>query len=174
VSIDAMGSRPPKVLVTAASKYGATAEIARAVGEVLAARGLEVSVLAPERVTTVDGYDACVIGSAVYAGRWRKEVKDLVERVAEPLRVRPVWLFSSGMASSPPKATGDPSDAVSIIEAAQPRDHRMFTGRLDRARLGFFERRLMRAVKASYGDYRDWSSIRAWAATIADTLQSEA
>ena len=38
-----------KLLVCAASKYGATSEIARAVAGVLAERGCEVTVLSPDR-----------------------------------------------------------------------------------------------------------------------------
>jgi menaquinone-dependent protoporphyrinogen oxidase len=42
-----------KVLVTAASRYGSTAEIAAAIGEQLRGRGFEVAVLAPEYVGNV-------------------------------------------------------------------------------------------------------------------------
>ena len=38
-----------KVLACAASKYGATSEIAQAVADVLSLRGCEVTVLPPER-----------------------------------------------------------------------------------------------------------------------------
>jgi menaquinone-dependent protoporphyrinogen oxidase len=47
-----------KVLVSAASKYGATSEIAQAVANVLAERGCEVTVLPPEKVSPVEGSDA--------------------------------------------------------------------------------------------------------------------
>lgn len=38
-----------KVLVSSASKYGATSDIAKAVADVLAGRGLEVSVVPPSQ-----------------------------------------------------------------------------------------------------------------------------
>jgi menaquinone-dependent protoporphyrinogen IX oxidase len=44
-----------RVLVTAATRHGATAEIAAANGEVLADRGLDPTVVAPEQVKGVDG-----------------------------------------------------------------------------------------------------------------------
>jgi menaquinone-dependent protoporphyrinogen oxidase len=53
-----------RVLVTAAPKYGATAEIAQMIAEVLADRGLEPTVVPPEQVEGVDGYDAVVLGWA--------------------------------------------------------------------------------------------------------------
>jgi menaquinone-dependent protoporphyrinogen oxidase len=57
-----------RVLVTAATKYGATTEIAQAIAETLGEHGLEPTIVPPERVEGVDGYDAVVVGSAVYAG----------------------------------------------------------------------------------------------------------
>lgn len=57
-----------KILVTAASKHGATAEIAKAIAEALQTRGLEVTVASVEQVDRIDGYGAFVLMSAVYAG----------------------------------------------------------------------------------------------------------
>jgi hypothetical protein len=47
-----------KVLVCAASKYGATGEIAQAVADVLAGRGCEVTVLPADKAGTVEEFDA--------------------------------------------------------------------------------------------------------------------
>lgn len=49
-----------KVLVSAASKYGATSEIAQAVADVLAGRDLEVMVIPPPEVGAVEEFDAVV------------------------------------------------------------------------------------------------------------------
>jgi menaquinone-dependent protoporphyrinogen oxidase len=86
-----------KVLVTAASKHGATAEIGATIGEVLGGeQGLDATVVPPEEVAAVDGYDAVVLGSAVYAGHWMAAAKELVDRAGSALAGKPVWLFSSG------------------------------------------------------------------------------
>ena len=45
-----------KVLVAAASKHGATAEIAEAIGRTLERSGLDVAVLAAAEVTTLQPY----------------------------------------------------------------------------------------------------------------------
>ncbi len=90
-----------RVLVCAASKYGATGEIARAVADVLAERGCEVTVLPPEKVDAVEEFDAVVLGSAVYMGQWMKPARELAERSAGALAARPVWLFSSGPVGEP-------------------------------------------------------------------------
>jgi menaquinone-dependent protoporphyrinogen oxidase len=57
-----------KVLVAAASRYGATAEIAQAIADVLGERGLDSTVTQPEQVGRIEDYDALVLGSAVYTG----------------------------------------------------------------------------------------------------------
>jgi len=67
-----------RVLVSTASKHGATAEIAEEIGrtlrETLQERGGSgddvVEVHPVEEVSSVDNYDAVVLGSAVYAGHW--------------------------------------------------------------------------------------------------------
>jgi menaquinone-dependent protoporphyrinogen oxidase len=160
-----------KVLVTAATRYGATGEIAQTIGEVLREHGHDTTVGPPEDVT-VDGYDAVVLGSAVYAGRWLKPARELVERSRDTLAARPVWLFSSGPVGDPPKPEEDPVDAAGIVAATGAREHRVFAGKLVRRRLGFADKAIAVALRVPDGDFRDWTEIRRWAAGIADALRS--
>jgi menaquinone-dependent protoporphyrinogen oxidase len=159
------------VLVAVASKYGATRGIADAIGRGLVERGIDAHVLDVEEVDGVAGYDAVVLGSAVYAGRWLQAARSLVdERVAE-LALLPTWLFSSGPIGAPPKP--EPDEAVQIdkiIGLLAPREHRVFAGELVRSRLSLPERALVRAFRAAEGDFRDWDEIDAWAGSIAASL----
>jgi menaquinone-dependent protoporphyrinogen oxidase len=159
-----------RVLVTAATKYGATAEIAAAIAEVLDEHGLEATVLPPDQVEEVDGYDAVVLGSAVYAGHWLKPARELVERHAGALASRPVWLFSSGPVGDPPKPEEDPVDVADLLAATDAREHRIFAGKLVRKQLSFPERAIVSALRVPEGDFRDWTEIRRWAAGIADAM----
>jgi menaquinone-dependent protoporphyrinogen oxidase len=159
-----------KVLVTAASKYGATAEIASAIGEVLTARGLDASVLPPEDVASVDEYDAVVLGSAVYAGRWMKSARELVDRTGESLSSRPVWLFSSGPVGDPPKPDEVTVDAAAMMAATGASEHRVFVGKIERKQLSFGDKAIAMALRVPDGDFRDWDDIRGWASDIADAL----
>lgn len=161
-----------KVLVSAGSKHGATAEIAAAIAETLTAAGHEALAVAPERVTSVAGYDAIVLGSAVYAGHWIGSAKQLVEREGAALKVRPVWLFSSGPIGTPPKPEEEPADVAPMRAATGARDHRTFAGLVDRGRLGLGEKAILRMVKATDGDFRPWDDIRVWAGEIAAALAS--
>ena len=52
----------------------------------------------------------------------------------------------------------------------KPNEHRVFFGALNKSKLGFAERMMVKAVKAPEGDFRDWDSIRDWADGIAPEL----
>ena len=158
------------VLVAAASKYGATAEIAAAVAQNLRDRGYAVALLPIDAVDSVEGYDAVVLGSAVYMGRWRSSAREMVADRAADLRKRPVWLFSSGPTGEVARPAEDPVDVKEIILLTNARGHRLFAGRLERGRLGFADRAVVMALRAADGDFRDWSDIKSWTDEIADAL----
>jgi menaquinone-dependent protoporphyrinogen oxidase len=160
-----------RVLVAVASKYGATREIAEAVGRGLTERGHEVDVRDVADAGAVSEFAAVVLGSAVYAGRWLEAARAFVDEHALELAARPTWLFSSGPIGDPPRPVGD--DAVhvdEIVERTKAREHRVFAGKLDRTKLSFGERAIAFAFRADVGDFRDWDAIAAWAVEIADTL----
>jgi menaquinone-dependent protoporphyrinogen oxidase len=161
-----------KVLVSAASKHGATTEVAATIGAALTAAGVDAIVAAPLDVTSVDGFDAAVIGSAVYAGRWLDPAKDLLQHHHEALSRIPVWLFSSGPVGDPPKPVEDPLDVAAMMTLVGARGHRVFAGQIDKSRLGLGERAILAAVRAPEGDYRPWAEIDAWAKELAEALQA--
>jgi menaquinone-dependent protoporphyrinogen oxidase len=150
----------------------ATAEIARAMGDVLSERGLEVTVIPPEEAGAIEDYDAVVLGSAVYMGQWMKPATELVDRSAEALAARPVWLFSSGPVGDPPKPAENPVEVSQLLEVTKARDHRVFAGKLVKKQLSFAERAMALALRAQEGDFRDWDEIKGWAARIADALEA--
>jgi len=159
-----------RVLVVAASKHGATAEIATALGQALAHRGITAAVADAEDVADLEEYDAVVLGSAVYAGRWRKAARELAERHGAFLSSRPVWLFSSGPVGDPLKPEEDPVDVEQIVTIVGARGHRVFAGKIDKSRLGLAEKALVKSLKVPEGDYRNWDDVAAWAGEIAGKL----
>lgn len=163
-----------RILVTAASRHEATSEVAKAIADTLERAGFEVVLQRPEEVGHVVGYNAAVLGSAIYVGRWLKPATDLVERTSTSLRNIPVWLFSTGPVGEPLKPDGVPADVALMMEASGARDHRVFGGRLDRRQLRFAEKALVRMVGAADGDYRPWDDIEAWAEGIDSTLKARA
>jgi menaquinone-dependent protoporphyrinogen oxidase len=162
-----------RVLVSAGSKHGATAEIADRIGRTLGNRGFEVTVSRPDEVDDVSGYDAVILGSAVYAGHWVASAKELAELVAAASPPIPTWLFSSGPVGDPPKPDETPVDVAAVAGATSARDHRVFSGKIDKSKLSFGEKAILVAVRAPEGDFRDWDEIEAWAEEIAEKLASE-
>ena len=161
-----------RVLVAAASRYGATAEIADAIGDRLKMADLEVTVTTVDDAPGIEGYDAVVLGSAVYAGRWLKAARKFVKRNRDGLAATRVWLFSSGPIGQPPQPDGeDAVDVTAIVEAVTPEEHRILPGKLDKDQLTFGERAIVVAVRSAEGDYRDWDEISAWADEIAAALR---
>ena len=57
-----------------------------AIAERLRAFGIDVDRARPEDVTSVEGYDAFVIGSAIYMTRWTDEAVDFTRRFSGALR----------------------------------------------------------------------------------------
>ena len=166
-----------KILVTYATKYGATAEVAQQIGEVLKAEGLDVDLLPVKKAGKPDGYTAVVLGSAVYIGGWRKEAAQYLQENETALASLPLWLFSSG-----PTGDGDPVELLKgwrlpealkpVADRIQPRDIAVFGGALDPDKMNFLEKTLIKNVKAPTGDFRDWSAIESWAKGIAAALKA--
>jgi menaquinone-dependent protoporphyrinogen oxidase len=166
-----------KVLVAYGTKYGATAEIAERIGEVLAGTGLTCEVRSADKVSALSAYSAVVLGSGVYIGRWRKEAVRFLQAHEAELAQRPVWLFSSG-----PTGEGDPVELLQgwrfpsslqpVIDHIQPRDIAVFHGALDASKLNFLEKWVLNRIKTPVGDFRDWDAIGAWAAEIGKELHS--
>lgn len=159
-----------KVLVVVASRHGSTTEIARAIGVRLRARGLDVDVLEPMDVSSPAGYDAVVIGSAIYTGNWLKSAREFVEMHTDALSARRVWLFGSGpLADTESKSIPD-EKIDRLTSATGSLGHHIFAGRLDRTELNRAERLLTKIVHAPDGDFRDWDDVARWADQIADAL----
>ncbi|MGY1808318.1 flavodoxin domain-containing protein [Blastococcus sp. SYSU D00669] len=163
----------PRVLVVVASRHGATADVATALARGLAdcpagrAAGLSALAVPAAQRPNPAPFDAVVLGSAVYAGRWLDQARQYAALYADTLRARPVWLFSSGPIGEPPFPPDEPHDAAPLTTLTGARDHRVFAGRLDQARLSFGERAMVTAMRAPLGDFRDWPAIDAWAVEIA-------
>ena len=164
-----------RILVAYSSKHNATAEIAKVIGEALRkSNSATVDVQSAEAVQDIASYDAVVLGSAVYMGRWQPAA-DFLKKHEGELAQRPVWLFSSG-----PTGEGDPQALLKgwkfpiplqpVADRIKPRDVAVFPGKLDPRELNVFDRSVVGMVKAPIGDFRDWNLIQSWAAIIAQAL----
>jgi menaquinone-dependent protoporphyrinogen oxidase len=160
-----------KVLVASASKHGSTEGIAEAIAERLRQLGHDAVAMRAEDVPDLHSVHAVVLGSAVYAGSWMNEATEFAEANVEILSSLPLWLFSSGpLGTEVDDEEEQPRQLAELRERLRPRGHRMFFGALDRSKLGFGERMMVKAVKAPEGDFRDWNAISAWADEIGREL----
>jgi len=165
------------VVVIYASKYGATAEIAKKIGEVLCQAGLQADVVSADQVRNVSEYRAVVLGSALYVGKWQKGAETFLRANEKSLADRPVWLFSSG-----PTGEGYPVQLVEgqrlpaalqpVVDRIRPRDIAVFHGNINPDKLSFIEKFAIKSiVKKPFGDFRDWEMIVTWANQIAHNLK---
>ena len=158
-----------RVLVVFGSRRGGTAEIATAVADTLRSQGLTVDCVRAAEVRDVASYDAFVIGGALYAARWIREVRRFVVRNATALRARPVWMFSSGpLDDSARRQALRPVRGVAALMAhIGARGHATFGGRLAADATGFPAAAMARTHA---GDWRSWDEIKDWARDIANAL----
>ena len=162
-----------KVLVAYGTTNGSTAQIAEAIADVLRKEGLTVEAMSARSVTSLESYDAVVVGGGLYAGRWHKDARRFVRRHARELSRRPLWFFSSG----PLDASASERDIPPVpgVRRAMIRldvqEHVTFGGCLEEGARGFIAGKIVSSGKG--GDFRDFSQIEAWAARIGSELVKE-
>ena len=180
-----------RVLVAYASKSGGTKGIAEFIGERLRGQGLQADVQDAGSIQDAGGYDAYVVGSAVYMFHWMKGAKQFLSHNKKALAGKPVWLFSSGpVGTDRTNAKGQdlldvsvsgPKELEELQEATSFRDHKVFFGALDASKLtgvtGMMYRMARRSEEARKsmpeGDFRDWKEIETWANDIATALSTQ-
>lgn len=151
-----------RVLVAHASKHGGTEGLAQWVGEALEHQGFEAVVLPASSVTEVDTYDAVIVGGALYMFRWHADARNFVKRYQTVLRMKPVWLFSSGPLddSATEREIPPVRSAGKALDRIGARGHMTFGGRMlpDTN------------AKLPVGDWRNRDRVDRWVEEIVDEL----
>jgi menaquinone-dependent protoporphyrinogen oxidase len=160
-----------RVLIAYSSKMGGTEGIAQRLGTALVERGIGADVTPVGHAGPLSGYDAVIVGSGLYAMRWRRGARRFVRRHADALRSMPVWFFSSGPLdeSATEKEIPPVGRVRSLMDRVGAKGHATFGGRLESDARGFPASAL---AKRNAGDWRDPEQIRRWANHIADELLS--
>ena len=153
------------ILVAYASRMGANAEIAERVAEQLRDAGHVVETSPCATAPDAGGYDAVILGSAIYVGRWDRSALRYLRTQSAALAERPTWLFQSG-----PCGEGAETEQVAAPRAVRRLTARIglappvtFGGRLDRSLARTRISRWM-ATGTYAGDFRDWERVRSWTA----------
>ena len=169
-----MGVGMNKVLVVYATKSGCTIDVAKQIGDTLAARGGSVDVVPAEKAGGVAGYDAVVVGSGVRMGQWHESARTWVTANADALKAVPVAFYTCNLtlAQEPGKTDEVRAFTDPLIEATgvKPIDIGLFAGWNEPKKFSLVERVIMKAMKAPQGDFRDFAAIESWTQNVAPKL----
>jgi len=164
------------ILVTYATRYGSTQEVAEAVAATLRDGGLEVELQPSQKVRTLQGYSGVILGAPLFMFHWHKEALGFLSRHQQALMELPVAVFALGPVHDPhDEQEWQDSQTQLDQELAKfpwfkPVTIQMFGGKYDPARLSFPLKAM--AGKAPATDIRDWQAIRAWAGEFPRSLQA--
>jgi menaquinone-dependent protoporphyrinogen oxidase len=164
-----------QTLVTYASKYGSTKEIAERIASTLQQQGISTTVQTASDVSSLAPYDAVVIGSALYGGNWLPQARDFIEKFQDALAKKEVWVFSSGPAThdDPVHVLGgwhSPESLKDSLNIIRPQSIILFSGKMDVTKLSAEDYLVSSSLRGTSGDYRNWSAIEGWAKEISFAL----
>lgn len=167
-----------KILVTYASRNGATAGVAEAIAKTLSEKGAQVDLLPMGAVKDLSPYQAVVAGSAIQAGQWLPEAIQFMQANQAALSRKPFAAFLVCMTLAMPKAEYRQHVATwlqPVRSMVHPVSEGLFAGALDIKKIPSFSDRLKFRLSVmlgvwSEGDHRDWKAISAWAGSLPAVL----
>ena len=160
------------ILVTYASRAGATRGVAEAIGQTLAAGGTPVEVRPMAQVTDLAGFRAVVAGSAIQGGAWLPEAMEFMRTQRAALARQPFAAFlvcmTLCMGKGEPYRPHVATWLAPVRAAVRPVSEGLFAGAFDLCQVPAFGDRLKFRMSMAMGvwptgDHRDWDAIRAWA-----------
>jgi menaquinone-dependent protoporphyrinogen oxidase len=174
-------SGPMSTLVTYATRYGSTQEVAEAVAAALREAGHEVDLQPVRKVRALEGYGLVVLGAPLYIGRWHKEAHRFLEQQRAALAQRPVAIFALGPLHEAEEqwraVRGQLDQALAQHLWFSPAAAEIFGGKYDPAKLRFSDKVLAAAPASPLYqipacDLRDWAAIRLWAEGLAAKVEA--
>jgi menaquinone-dependent protoporphyrinogen oxidase len=168
-----------KILVAYASRTGATAGVAEAIGQTLAESGAPVEVRPMQDVKDLTPYRAVVAGSAIQGGQWLPEAMQFMQTHQAALAHKPFAAFLVCMTLAMPGAAKYREHVAGFLQPVRalvrPVSEGLFAGALDISKVPSFGDRLKFRLSVIFGvwtegDHRDWPAIRAWATELKSIL----
>jgi menaquinone-dependent protoporphyrinogen oxidase len=164
----------PMVLVTYATRYGSTAEVAQAIAQEVNARGLDVRCQPIRTREELAPYCAVVLGAALYMGRLHKEARRFLMEHRSALSTIPVAVFVPGPVQANEKdwigAEQQLAKELTNFPWFKPVACKIVGGKFDPSTLRFPLSLIPALRKMPASDVRDWSAIRAWAKDLGPRL----
>jgi menaquinone-dependent protoporphyrinogen oxidase len=163
-----------RTLIAYASRAGATADVAERIGDVLRYHALDVDVRSVKDVTSFEGYDCLIAGSAIWAGKPLPEMLRFLKDHRDAIAHVPVAYFilcDTLREYTPANRQIALGYAAPLRKVKEPIELGMFAGRRDFSTTNPIVRwLLMRVVGLAEGDWRNWEQITAWAGGLARQL----
>ncbi|MHA1769708.1 MAG: flavodoxin domain-containing protein [Candidatus Thorarchaeota archaeon] len=169
-----------KLLICYGTRYGTTTGIVQEIEKTAEAIGADVSVVELQKKLpdiNVDDYDIVIIGSAIQAGRWKKEPLEFIKKNIETLSTTKVALFVVCGDAGDPQRCGFAQEEyldkiVELFPTLNVISTGLFGGMFDFKRYSFPVRALVKRIIKSRlpegeelpekMDFRDWDMIREW------------
>lgn len=162
-----------RILLTYATQFGTTREVAEVIAKVLREAGATVDIKWVKNVDDLTSYDAVIIGSAIQYDRWMPEARTFVTAHQNALSQLSVAYFftcltlSSRSEKAKRQAQGYSNKLYALAPQVNPLSIGQFAGVLDYSKLSpvfrFFAKGLFAFLGVKEGDYRDWDAIHNWA-----------
>jgi menaquinone-dependent protoporphyrinogen oxidase len=147
---------------------------------VLAEKGAEVDVRDCDKVWSLEGCSAVVLGTAIRLGRPVRAMRAFQRRWCLELSSLPTAVFSLGATprEGTPEAMAEASHCLApLVASVKPISVALFAGKLDPQELTMPWRKLVERGEPNArlvpGDWRDWNAIDDWARDLAGLLARE-
>lgn len=164
------------ILITYASSYGSTQEVAEDIAATLRNQGVEVDLQPVRAVRTLNGCRAVVLGAPLYMIHWHTDARRFLARFQRELTGGvPIAIFAGGPIEDSDEQwrdrRSDLDRELAKFPWLTPVSVQLIGGRFDPTKLRFPYSWLpaMRNVPAC--DLRDWAAIRAWASALPEKFQ---
>ena len=168
------------VLIAYATRYGATAEVARFIAQVLTDDGFPTEFVNVKDAGSVKGCRAVILGTAIRMEKPLPELLSFARSNREALQSRPLFVFSLGAwmrtDTEEHKLKTRQFLRPLLDVVGEPADLALFGGKITYDDLSFFWRMIARRDDSGLmaeGDWRQWEHILAWSRSIAGRLKAE-
>jgi menaquinone-dependent protoporphyrinogen oxidase len=161
------------VLVCYTTRYGSTGEIASIIAGELQKEGFTVTLSPLSQVENPGNFDAVVIGSPLYMGKWLTEARDFVSRFRKELQDLPVAVFTVGYSFKDrmKEYIAPNEDALAPVRIfISPVAAGYFPGRVDTDRMNLTDREIIRLSGITPGDFLDHAEAGRWARELPERL----
>lgn len=164
-----------KILVTYATYYGATANVARAIAETVASRGYSVEVSTVKEVQNLNQYEAVIVGSAIRGGKIHDDTFHFIKDHKADLGRIPVAYFvcCMTMGEEDPETRYQAetylAEVFNKISTVKPISLGFFGSIYEYKHMEWLARLVDKAINSQEGEYHTWETVIHWNENVAET-----